>query len=46
MTTSNLSYRQLEAVVTVAEWGNISHAAVQLAMSQPALSRMVSTVEG
>ncbi len=46
MASSNLSYRQLEAVVTVAEWGNISHAAVQLSMSQPALSRMVSTVEG
>lgn len=46
MATSNLTYRQLEAVVTVAEWGNISHAAVQLTMSQPALSRMVSTVEG
>lgn len=46
MATSKLSYRQLEAVVTVAEWGNISHAAVQLSMSQPALSRMVSTVEG
>ncbi len=46
MATSKLSYRQLEAVVTVAEWGNISHAAVHLSMSQPALSRMVSTVEG
>ena len=46
MAASKLSYRQLEAVVTVAEWGNISHAAVQLSMSQPALSRMVSTVEG
>ncbi len=46
MPSSKLSYRQLEAVVTVAEWGNISHAAVQLSMSQPALSRMVSTVEG
>ncbi len=46
MATSKLSYRQLEAVVTVAEWGNISHAAVQLSVSQPALSRMVSTVEG
>lgn len=46
MATSKLSYRQLEAMVMVAEWGNISHAAVQLSMSQPALSRMVSTVEG
>lgn len=46
MAASKLSYRQLEAVITVAEVGNISHAAVHLSMSQPALSRMVSTVEG
>ena len=45
MAASRLTYRQLEAVVTVAEWGNISHAAVHLSMSQPALSRMVSTIE-
>lgn len=46
MAASKLSYRQLEAVITVAELGNISHAAIHLSMSQPALSRMVSTVEG
>ena len=45
MPISALTYRQLEAVVTVAERGNISHAAVQLSMSQPALSRMIATVE-
>lgn len=45
MGAPNLTYRQLEAVVTVAERGNISHAAVQLAISQPALSRMVSKIE-
>jgi LysR family nitrogen assimilation transcriptional regulator len=45
MSVSGLTYRQLEAVVTVAERGNISHAAVRLSMSQPALSRMIATVE-
>lgn len=43
--TMNLSYRQLEAVVTVARRENISHAAVALAMSQPALSRLISKIE-
>jgi len=45
MAAPNLTYRQLEALVTVAERGNISHAAVQLSISQPALSRMVSKIE-
>ncbi len=45
MSVSGLTYRQLEAMVTVAERGNISHAAVHLSMSQPALSRMIATVE-
>ncbi|MEM7091879.1 MAG: LysR family transcriptional regulator [Actinomycetota bacterium] len=37
--------RQLEAVVEVAERRNISHAAVELAVSQPTVSRLVSRVE-
>lgn len=41
----NLNYRQLEALVSVAERANISHAAVALSMSQPALSRLISKIE-
>ena len=41
----NLTTRQLTALVAVADRGNISHAAVELDMSQPALSRLVARVE-
>ena len=37
--------RQLRAVITVAERGNISHAAVQLELTQPTVSRILSRVE-
>ncbi len=37
--------RQLRAVVTVAERRNISHAAVELELTQPTVSRLVSRVE-
>ncbi|MEM7322845.1 MAG: LysR family transcriptional regulator [Actinomycetota bacterium] len=37
--------RQLRAIVTVAERGNISHAAVHLGLTQPTVSRMLSRVE-
>ncbi len=50
---SNLGYRwtmdwtarQLRAIVTIAERGNISHAAVHLGLTQPTVSRMLSRVE-
>jgi LysR family nitrogen assimilation transcriptional regulator len=45
MTVSNLTARQLEAIVTVAARRNISHAALELDMSQPALSRLISRLE-
>lgn len=45
MTASNLTARQLQAIVTVAERQNISHAAVELDISQPALSRLISRLE-
>lgn len=41
----NLTTRQLTALVAVADRQNISHAAVELSMSQPALSRLVSRIE-
>lgn len=37
--------RQLRAIVTIAELGNISHAAVHLGLTQPTVSRMLSRVE-
>jgi LysR family nitrogen assimilation transcriptional regulator len=45
MTVSNLTARQLNAIVTVAARRNISHAALELEMSQPALSRLISRLE-
>lgn len=45
MAASNLTARQLHAIVTVAERQNISHAAVELGISQPALSRLISRLE-
>ena len=41
----DLSNRQLRAVLTIAEKANISRAAVELSMSQPALSRSVKQIE-
>jgi LysR family nitrogen assimilation transcriptional regulator len=41
----NWSTRQLRAVVAVAERRNISHAAVQLELTQPTVSRMLSRIE-
>ncbi|MEM7272100.1 MAG: LysR family transcriptional regulator [Actinomycetota bacterium] len=37
--------RQLRAVVTIAERANISHAAVELGLTQPTVSRMLSRIE-
>ncbi len=37
--------RQLRAIVTIAERENISHAAVELELTQPTVSRMLSRVE-
>lgn len=37
--------KQLRAVVSVAERGNISHAAIHLGLTQPTVSRMLSRVE-
>ncbi len=37
--------RQLEAIVTIAERQNISHAAVELSLTQPTVSRMLSRIE-
>ena len=37
--------RQLRAIVTIAERENISHAAVELDLTQPTVSRMLSRVE-
>lgn len=45
MATSNLTARQMQALVTVADKGNISHAALDVQMSQPSLSRLISRLE-
>ncbi|MGI9607263.1 MAG: LysR family transcriptional regulator [Acidimicrobiales bacterium] len=45
MPVLNLTSRQLAAVVAVEERQNISHAAIELSMSQPALSRLISRIE-
>ena len=45
MSDLNLTRRQLQAIVAVAELRNISHAAVQLAVSQPSLSRVITRIE-
>ncbi len=45
MAGSDLSPRQLRAVVAVAELRNISHAAVVLGVSQPSLSRTIAKIE-
>lgn len=37
--------RQLRAIVMIAERGNISHAAVELGLTQPTVSRMLSRME-
>lgn len=37
--------RQLETIVAIADRGNISHAAVELSLSQPTVSRMLQRVE-
>ena len=37
--------RQLEAIVTIAERQNISHAALELSLTQPTVSRMLSRIE-
>ena len=42
---ADLSSRQLRAVLTIAEKANISRAAVELSMSQPALSRSINQIE-
>jgi len=39
------SYRQLEAVTAVLETGSVTRAAVRLHISQPAISRLISTLE-
>ena len=41
----DFSRRQLEAIVEVADRGTISHAAVELGVSQPTVSRLVARVE-
>jgi len=45
MSDVNLTRRQLQAIVAVAELRNISHAAVQLAVTQPSLSRVITRIE-
>ena len=40
-----LNTNQLVALLTIAEEGNLSRAAGQLSMTQPALSRLVRQVE-
>jgi LysR family nitrogen assimilation transcriptional regulator len=45
MTDLNLTTRQLRALVVASELGNISHAAVELGMSQPTLSRTIARIE-
>ena len=40
-----LSYRQLCALVAIAEKGKISRAAIELSMSQPSLSRVLTQIE-
>jgi DNA-binding transcriptional LysR family regulator len=40
-----LSYRQLCALLTIAETGSILRATIQLSMSQPALSRGLNQIE-
>lgn len=42
---ADLTSRQLRAVLTIAEKTNISRAAVELSMSQPALSRSLNQIE-
>ena len=37
--------RQLEAIVTIAERQNITHAAVELSLTQPTVSRMLARIE-
>ena len=39
------SFRQLEAVTAVLETGSVTRAAVRLHISQPAISRLISTLE-
>ncbi|MBT8240355.1 MAG: LysR family transcriptional regulator [Acidimicrobiia bacterium] len=46
MAGSDLSPRQLRAILAVAELGNISHAAIELGVSQPSLSRTIAKIEG
>ena len=41
----DLHTRSLRSFATVAEVGNISHAAVRLSLSQPALSRLIAKLE-
>jgi LysR family nitrogen assimilation transcriptional regulator len=45
MAVSVLSPRKLRAILAVAELGNISHAAVELGVSQPSLSRTITKIE-
>jgi LysR family nitrogen assimilation transcriptional regulator len=45
MAGSDLSPRKLRAILAVAELGNISHAAVELGVSQPSLSRTITKIE-
>ena len=40
-----LSYRQLQALLVIARKQNISRAAIELSMSQPSLSRVLSKIE-
>jgi DNA-binding transcriptional LysR family regulator len=45
MKTRRPSFRQLEALIAVMETGSITHAAERMNVSQPALSRLVSSLE-
>ncbi len=45
MPTDSLSPRQLRAIVAVADLRNISHAAIELGVSQPTLSRTIAGIE-
>jgi DNA-binding transcriptional LysR family regulator len=45
MTRLRPSFRQLEAVIAVMETGSITRAAARMNISQPALSRLISSVE-
>ncbi|MFW2382114.1 MAG: LysR family transcriptional regulator [Acidimicrobiales bacterium] len=45
MAGTRLTPRQLRAIAAVVELRNISHAAVELGVSQPSLSRMITKIE-